>query len=178
MKYHWLLHRKNISRAGISESEKNPVQLSLASKHTHKRSRSDCGENKAWSRPAVMKNFFLVTWKQLASLLDPPFPDSSSGAVGLVSMTPELGLRHWMGAGLVQWSQREGTWHGLRGPNFKAAHQNLATGAGPVAEWLSSCALLWQPRVLLVRILGADMAPLIGPCWGGVPHATTRRSHN
>ena len=30
-----------------------------------------------------------------------------------------------------------------------------------MAEWLSLCALLWQPRVLLVWILGMDMAPLI-----------------
>ena len=36
-------------------------------------------------------------------------------------------------------------------------------GAGPVAEWLSSCAPLWWPRVLLVRILGVDMASLIRP---------------
>ena len=45
-------------------------------------------------------------------------------------------------------------------------------GASPVAEWLGSRALLLQPRVLPVRVLGADMALLIGPCWGGVPHAT------
>ena len=37
-------------------------------------------------------------------------------------------------------------------------------GAGPMAEWLSSHALLRQPRVLSVRILGTDMAPLIKPC--------------
>ena len=37
-------------------------------------------------------------------------------------------------------------------------------GAGPVAEWLSLCALLWQPRVSQIQILGADMAPLIRPC--------------
>ena len=36
-------------------------------------------------------------------------------------------------------------------------------GATPVAEWLSLHALLQQPRVLLVWILGADMAPLIRP---------------
>ena len=35
--------------------------------------------------------------------------------------------------------------------------------AGPMAEWLSLPALLWQPRVLPVWILGADVAPLIGP---------------
>ena len=37
-------------------------------------------------------------------------------------------------------------------------------GASPVAEWLSSHAPVRWPRVLLVQILGADMAPLIRPC--------------
>ena len=36
-------------------------------------------------------------------------------------------------------------------------------GAGPRAQWLSSRAPLQQPRVSLVWILGADMAPLIRP---------------
>ena len=48
-------------------------------------------------------------------------------------------------------------------------------GAGPVAEWISS---LQRPRVSPVWILGMDVAPLIRPCWGSVPHATTRRTHN
>ena len=30
-----------------------------------------------------------------------------------------------------------------------------------MAEWLSSCAVLWQPRVSQVWILGMDLAPLI-----------------
>ena len=47
-----------------------------------------------------------------------------------------------------------------------------------MAEWLSSRAPLRRPRVLLVQILGADMALLIRPHWGGVPCATTRRTHN
>ena len=51
-------------------------------------------------------------------------------------------------------------------------------GADPVAEWLSLHVLLQRPRVSLVRILGTDMTPLIKPRWGGVPHATTRRTHN
>ena len=41
---------------------------------------------------------------------------------------------------------------------------NWNVGAGPVAEWLSLRTLLWWPRVSLVRILGADMEPLIRPC--------------
>ena len=36
-------------------------------------------------------------------------------------------------------------------------------GAGPVDKWLRSRAPLWRPRVLLVWILGVDMAPLIRP---------------
>ena len=52
------------------------------------------------------------------------------------------------------------------------------TGAGPVAEWLSSCAPLLRPRVSLVWILGTDMAPLIRPRWGSIPCATTRWTHN
>ena len=54
----------------------------------------------------------------------------------------------------------------------------MKLGSGPVAECLSLRAPLQPPRVLPVRILGADMALLIKPCWGGVPHATTRRTHN
>ena len=42
--------------------------------------------------------------------------------------------------------------------------KDLVFGAGPVAEWLSSLALLQPPRVSPVRILGADMALLIRPC--------------
>ena len=38
------------------------------------------------------------------------------------------------------------------------------SGASPVAEWLSSRALLGCPRVSLVWILGTDMALLIKPC--------------
>ena len=45
-----------------------------------------------------------------------------------------------------------------------AAIKNFMEGARPVAEWLSSCTLLRRPRVSLVRILGADMAPLVRPC--------------
>ena len=63
----------------------------------------------------------------------------------------------------------------------KNINQQMKTrtfGAGPMAEWSSSRSLLRQPRVSPVRILGRHMAPLIRPCWGGVPQATTRRTHN
>ena len=56
--------------------------------------------------------------------------------------------------------------------------KNMVPGAGPMAEWWSPNAPLWWPRVSLVRILGADMAPLVRPRWGGVAHATARRTHN
>ena len=55
---------------------------------------------------------------------------------------------------------------------------NTITWAGPVAEWLSSRAPLRRPRDSLVQILGEDMAPLHRPRWGGVPDATTRRTHS
>ena len=42
---------------------------------------------------------------------------------------------------------------------FVLVHKELG-GAGSVAEWLSSRAPLQRPRV---RILGADMAPLVRP---------------
>ena len=52
------------------------------------------------------------------------------------------------------------------------------SGAGPVAEWLGSRALLQWPRVSLVRVLGTDMALLIRLCWGGLLHATAGGTHN
>ena len=45
----------------------------------------------------------------------------------------------------------------------------------PVAEWLSSRVPLRRPRV---QILGVDMARLVRPRWGSVPHPTTRRTCN
>ena len=55
-------------------------------------------------------------------------------------------------------------------------------GAGPLAEWLSSCAPRRRPRILQVRILGAGLAPIIKPCWGGVhivqPEGPTTRIYN
>ena len=57
-------------------------------------------------------------------------------------------------------------------------HKESTEGTGPMAEWLSFPPLLRQPRISPVRILGEDMAPLIKPCWGGIPHSTTRRTYN
>ena len=48
--------------------------------------------------------------------------------------------------------------------NQEMINKEFRIGAGPMAEWLSSCAPLQWPRVLLVGILGADRAPLIKPC--------------
>ena len=42
-------------------------------------------------------------------------------------------------------------------------------GAGPVAEWLSSCVSLWQLG-LTSRIWVQTNTPLIKPCCGGIPH--------
>ena len=47
---------------------------------------------------------------------------------------------------------------------FTAGSKSLTLVAGPVAEWLSSRAALRWPRVSRIRILVADMAPLIKPC--------------
>ena len=57
-------------------------------------------------------------------------------------------------------------------------HLNLTPGASPRAQWLSSRAPLQRPRISLVRILDADLAPLIRPCWGSIPHSRTRRTYN
>ena len=50
-----------------------------------------------------------------------------------------------------------------------------------MAEWVSSRAPLQWPKVSPIRILGADMALLVRPCCGGVPHGTeapTARIYN
>ena len=58
--------------------------------------------------------------------------------------------------GLAQEAQKE---------NFESVLiREHRQGAGPMAEWLSSRTLLQQPGVLLVQILGMDMAPLLRPC--------------
>ena len=49
-------------------------------------------------------------------------------------------------------------------PLWLGTLKKLQAGAGPMAEWLSSHAPLQWPRISLVQILGADMAPLISPC--------------
>ena len=41
--------------------------------------------------------------------------------------------------------------------------KKMMGGAGPVAEWLSSHALLQPPGVSPVRILGVDVVPLVRP---------------
>ena len=46
---------------------------------------------------------------------------------------------------------------------FELCLKKLQTRGQPRGKWLSLRALLWWPRVLLVWILGADMAPLIRP---------------
>ena len=50
--------------------------------------------------------------------------------------------------------------------------KHVILGASPVAELLSSCALLRWTRVLLVPIPDVDMALLIKPWWDSIPHAT------
>ena len=50
--------------------------------------------------------------------------------------------------------------------------------AGPVPEWLSLHAPLWQPEV---RQFGSWMRPyglVIKPCRGGIPHRRTKITYN
>ena len=53
--------------------------------------------------------------------------------------------------------------------------QDIITGAGPLDEWLSSCAPLQRPRVSPIWILGADMVPLVTlrrcPTWHNQRHS-------
>ena len=58
---------------------------------------------------------------------------------------------------------------------FSFIFKSQTLGAGSMAKWLSSRTPQWRPRVW---ILGADMALLFRPRWGGVPHPTTRRTCN
>ena len=54
MKYLWLLCRKSITRPGISESGKIPVELNFAISDTQKRNRSDWGDSEVWSDPVLV----------------------------------------------------------------------------------------------------------------------------
>ena len=45
-----------------------------------------------------------------------------------------------------------------------------------MAEWLSSCVLLWQPRVSLVRILGMDLTLVVSHI--AEPEGHTTRIYN
>ena len=44
-----------------------------------------------------------------------------------------------------------------RGNSRSKKHKEMLKGAGPVAEWLSLCALLWWPQDSPVRMLDADL---------------------
>ena len=48
-------------------------------------------------------------------------------------------------------------------------------GASPVAEWLSSCAPLWQPRVREFGSCAQTCTALIKPCWDSIPHTRWRK---
>ena len=47
---------------------------------------------------------------------------------------------------------------------YESASKYTKPRSSPVAEWLSSCALLQWPRVSQIWILGMDMTLLIKPC--------------
>ena len=48
-------------------------------------------------------------------------------------------------------------------------------GVGPVAQWLSSHALLWWPRVHGFGSQAPTYKPLIRPSCGGIPHTKQRK---
>ena len=97
----------------------------------------------------------------------------------LIIYTSNTALNHlsvfWLAYGSSAW---ETDGQNKSRQTTQVNQKNGNAGASPVAEWSSSCALLQQLRVSLVRILGADMAPIIKPCWGSVPHSTTRGTFN
>ena len=64
--------------------------------------------------------------------------------------------------------------NGFPAPLEKSA-KSWGQPRGRVVKFTRSAA---AAQVSLVRILGADTAPLIRPRWGGIPHATTRRIYN
>ena len=51
-------------------------------------------------------------------------------------------------------------------------------GVDPMAKCIGLYTPLQWPGVSLVRIFCADMAPLMEPCWGSIPHGTTRSTYN
>ena len=53
-----------------------------------------------------------------------------------------------------------------------------APGAGPVAKWLSSRALLQRPGVHWFGSWARTYIPLIKPCYDGIPHRRTRMTYN
>ena len=127
-----------------------------------------------WSLPRVVWGDLRAA--QVAVLV---FPKPTGITVYLVLRAdredPQLSRRNsrhpWLGQNCIS----EGAWP-ICSP-FYVVGQRFC-GASPVAKWLSSRTPLRRPRVSPVRILGTDMAPLIRPCWGGVPHSTTSRTYN
>ena len=101
----------------------------------------------------------------LPTCQDSALPDS-----GCFCLCPQYVALPLLGAHLQGVGSRE------QGHNLILGQLNNCRGSSPVAEWLSSCASVWRPRVSPVQILGVDMAPSHAEV--GVPHATTRGTHS
>ena len=72
-----------------------------------------------------------------------------------------LSRQRWKKNSCEEFEGRRSPFGESHNSDLRKALRKKNVGAGPVAEWLSSCTLLQQPKV---RILGADMALLIRPC--------------
>ena len=57
---------------------------------------------------------------------------------------------------------------------FNKSSQKMLLGDQPRGRVVKFAHSAQLPQVSPVRILGADMAPLVGPPRGGVPHGTAR----
>ena len=60
-------------------------------------------------------------------------------------------------------------------PDGLHSFKKLMLGAGALAEWLSSCAPLWWPRVRRFGSWAWTYTPLIRPCCVSIPHTKWRK---
>ena len=96
--------------------------------------------------------------------LKPTTPQSSHAVVGVPNIKQrKMDMGVSSGPIFLSKKRRIGSGYEL-GANLPQKTKTKKARAGPMAEWLSSHTPLGQPRVSLVRILGADMVPLVRSC--------------
>lgn len=130
MKCHCLLSGKNGSWAGISESERNRSNKACNQAYLEKKWKWMRGKS-SMTKASSCKELFLVTWKQLPSLLHLLLTPTQAGVGRRVldlcqQLQNQVAAMQWM---FPDWCR------GLKGNllagynclNFKAACQNLAT---------------------------------------------------